>query len=141
MSLAAYLIPVAVPVSYEKDPDAGAAKPLREAAGCCHCWRTARCVCRPRAERDNMMIGPRAAGGFSGERCRMERCCSISNVKLHEEVIQVTVIRPNARSTPTLLLLLLALCCAARPQIQKKQHYYLRACPDDLLLPTNSLTT
>jgi len=38
----------------------------------------------------------------------MERCCSISNVKLHEEVIQVTVIRPNARSTPTLLL---ALCC------------------------------
>lgn len=97
MSLAAYLTPVAVPVSYEKDPDAGAAKPLR--AGCCHCWRTARCVCRPRAERDNMMIGPRAAGGMSGERCRLDRCCSVLNLELQEEVVQGTVTGPDAQTT------------------------------------------
>jgi len=127
MSLAAYLIPVAVPVSYENEPDAGAAKPLRE-AGCCHCWRTTRCVCRPIAERDNMMIGPLAAGGMSGERCRMDRCCSVSNVKLYEEVIQVAVIRPVHGPFRRLLLLPPAEALFAG------LHY------SDLLLHSNSVT-
>lgn len=59
ISLLANFTPAAVPVSYWKDPEAGAARPLR-LAGCWHCLRRARCACRPIAERDSIVKEPRA---------------------------------------------------------------------------------
>lgn len=53
MSLLAILMPLASPVAYWKEPEAGAAR-LRE--GCCHDRRAARWVARPRAERESMVV-------------------------------------------------------------------------------------